>query len=103
MEDFGIIPPRRVLRGHRQDRDADSEEYMDGVRHGLLGDAYVPSQARHSSDDADEMDVRAVGVGGGCRWEPRPRTWEPRRPAFLMCKTAEGAVWEDLKDIRPPQ
>ena len=32
------------------------------------------------------------------------RWWEPpstSRPAFVVSKAADAAVWEDLKDIRP--
>ena len=102
MEDFGITPPRGTRRPRRHDWDADAEEYMDSVRRGFLGDAYVPSEPRHSSEDMDDMDVRAVGARGGRRWEPRARTWEPRRPAFLVLKAADAAAWEGLKDICPP-
>ena len=32
------------------------------------------------------------------QWEP----WLTSRPAFMVFKAADAAVWEDLKDIRPP-
>ena len=35
---------------------------------------------------------------GGRRWEPRSTS----RPAFMVSKAADAAVWEDLKDIKPP-
>ena len=49
-------------------------------------------------DTAEEMEVAAVGVRGGRRWEPRSTS----RPAFMVSKAADAAVWEDLKDIKPP-
>ena len=42
--------------------------------------------------------MAAVGVRGGRRWEPRSTS----RPAFMVSKAADAAVWEDLKDIKPP-
>ena len=44
------------------------------------------------------LEVAAVGVCGGRRWEPRSTS----RPAFMVSKAADAAVWEDLKDIKPP-
>ena len=44
------------------------------------------------------MDVAAVGVRGRGQWEPRSTS----RPAFMVSKAADAAVWEDLKDIKPP-
>ena len=35
---------------------------------------------------------------GGRRWEPRSTL----RPAFMVSKATDAAVWEDLKDIKPP-
>ena len=42
--------------------------------------------------------MAAVGVRGRGRWEPRSTS----RPAFMVSKAADAAVWEDLKDIKPP-
>ena len=42
--------------------------------------------------------MAAVGVRGRGRWEPRSTS----RPAFMVSKSADAAVWEDLKDIKPP-
>ena len=42
--------------------------------------------------------MAAVGVRGGRRWEPRS-AW---RLAFMVSKAADAALWEDLKDIKPP-
>ena len=42
--------------------------------------------------------MAAVGTHWGSLWEPRS-TWGP---AFMVSKAADAAVWEDLKDIRPP-
>ena len=39
-----------------------------------------------------------MGVRQGRRWEPRSTS----RPAFMVSKAADAAVWEDLKDIKPP-
>ena len=44
------------------------------------------------------MDVRAVGVGAGRRWECKTSS----QPAFLVSRATAAAVWEDLKDICPP-
>ena len=44
------------------------------------------------------MNVAAAGTHGGRQWEP----WSTSRPAFMVSKAADAAVWEDLKDIRPP-
>ena len=49
-------------------------------------------------DSMEEMDVAAVGVRGRGRWEPRSTS----RPAFMVSGAADAAVWEDLKDIKPP-
>ena len=42
--------------------------------------------------------MAAVGVRGRGRWEPLSTS----RPAFMVSKAADAAVWEDLKDIKPP-
>ena len=70
---------------------------MEGVHQGDLGGGYV-EEPRRSRVDIEEMDVAAVGTVGGRRWEPR----QSSPPAFMVRKAANGAVWEDLKDIRPP-
>ena len=71
---------------------------MEGVRREHLGSAYVEEPRRSHMDTAEEMEVAAVGVRGGRRWEPRSTS----RPAFMVSKAADAAVWEDLKDIKPP-
>ena len=43
------------------------------------------------------MDVAAVGTHGGHWWEPRSSS----RPAIMVSKAADAAVWKELKDIRP--
>ena len=43
--------------------------------------------------------MAAVGVRGGRRWEPRSTS----RPALMVSKAVDAAVWEDLKDIKPPK
>ena len=71
---------------------------MEGVRREHLGSAYMEEPRRSHMDTVEEMEVAAVGVRGGRRWEPR---WTSR-PAFMVSKAADAAVWEDLKDIKPP-
>ena len=53
---------------------------------------------RSHTDTVEEMEVAAVGVRWGRPWEPRLTS----RPAFMVSKAADAAVWEDLKDIKPP-
>ena len=71
---------------------------MEGVRREHLGSAYMEEPRRSHTDTVEEMEVAAVGVCEGRRWEPR---WTSR-PAFMDSKAADAAVWEDLKDIKPP-
>ena len=100
LEEFGITPPRGVRReaAERSRRRREEEAYMEGVRREHLGSAYMEEPRRGHIDTAEEMEVAAVGVRGGRRWEPR---WTSR-PVFMVSKAADAAVWEDLKDIRPP-
>ena len=100
LEEFDISPPRGVRReaAERSRRRRDEEAYMEGVRREHLGSAYM-EEPRHSHRDCmEEMDVAAVGVRGRGRREPRSTS----RPAFMVSKAADAAVWEDLKDIKPP-
>ena len=46
----------------------------------------------------EEMEVAAVDTNKGRQWEPGSTS----RPAFMVPKAVDAAVWEDLKDIRPP-
>ena len=71
---------------------------MEGVRREHLGSAYMGEPRRSHMDTVEEMEVAAVEVCGGRRWEPRSTL----RPAFMVSKAADPAVWEDLKDIKPP-
>ena len=100
LEEFGITPPRGVRReaAERSRRRRDEEAYMEGVRREHLGSAYMEEPRRSHMNTVEEMEVVAVGVRGGCRWEP----WSTSRPAFMVSKAADAAVWEDLKDIKPP-
>ena len=100
LEEFGITPPRGVRReaAERSRRRRDEEVYMEGVRREHLGLAYMEEPRRSHMDTAEEMEVAAVGVRGGRRWEPRSTS----QPAFMVSKAADAAVWEDLKDIKPP-
>ena len=70
---------------------------MEGVRREHLGSAYMEEPRRSHMDTTEEMEVAAVGVCGGRRWEPRSTS----QPAFMVSKAADAAVWEDLKDIKP--
>ena len=100
LEEFGITPPRGVQReaAERSHKRRDEEAYMEGVRLEHLGSAYMEEPRRGHMDTAEEMEVAAVGVRRGRRWEP-PST---SRPAFMVSETADAAVWEHLKDIKPP-
>ena len=100
LEEFGITPPRGVRReaAERSRQRRDEEVYMEGVRREHLGSAYMEEPRRSHMDAAEEMEVAAVGVRGGRQWEPRSTS----RPAFMVSKAADAAVWEDLKDIKPP-
>ena len=64
----------------------------------IFGSAYVEEPRRSHRDSMEEMDVAAVRVRGRGRWEPRSTS----RTAFMVSKAADAAVWEDLKDIKPP-
>ena len=100
LEEFGITPPRGVQReaAERSRRCRDEEAYMEGVWRGHLGSAYMEEPRRSHMNTVEEMEVAVVGVRGGRRWEPRLTS----RPAFMVSKAADAAVWEDLKDIKPP-
>ena len=100
LEEFDISPPRGVRReaAERSRRRRDEEAYMEGVRREHLGSAYMEEPRRSHRDSMEEMDVAAVGVRGRGRWEPRSTS----RPAFMVSKAADAAVWEDLKDIKSP-
>ena len=100
LEEFGISPPRGVRReaAERSCRRRDEEAYMEGVRREHLGSAYMEEPRRGHTDTGEEMEVAAVGVRGRGRWEPRSTS----QPAFMVSKAADAAVWEDLKDIKPP-
>ena len=100
LEEFGITPPRGVRQeaAERSRRCRDEGAYMEGVRREHLGSAYMEELWRSHTDTVEAMEVAAVGVRGGRRWEPRSTS----RPAFMVSKAADAAVWEDLKDIKPP-
>ena len=100
LEEFDISPPRGVRRQAAESsrRRRDEEAYMEGVRREHLGSAYMEEPRHSHRDSMEEMDVAAVGVRGRGRWEPRSTS----RPAFMVSKDADAAVWEDLKDIKPP-
>ena len=99
LKEFDISPPRGVRReaAERSCRRRDQEAYMEGVRREHLGSAYMEEPRRGNADIGEEMEVAAVGVRGRGRWEPRSTS----RPAFMVSKAADAAVWEDLKDIKP--
>ena len=101
LEEFGVTPPRGVRReaAERSRRRHDEEAYMEGVRREHLGSAYMEEPRRGQLHSAEEMEVTAVGVRGGRLWEHRSTS----RPAFLVSKAADAAVWEDQKLIKPPK
>ena len=100
LEEFDIFLPRDVRREatERSRRRRDEEAYMEGVRREHLGSACMEEPRRGHADTGEEMEVAAVGVRGRGRWEPRSTS----RTAFMVSKTADAAVWEDLNDIKPP-
>ena len=100
LEEFGITPPRGVRQeaAERSRRRRDEGAYMEGVQREHLGSAYMEEPRCSHTDTVEEMEVAAVGVRGGRRWEPRSTS----RPAFMVSKAADAAVWEDLKDIKHP-
>ena len=100
LEEFGISLLREVRReaAERSCRRRDEEAYMEGVQREHLGSAYMEEPRRSHTDTVEEMEVAAVGLCGGRRWEPRSTS----RPAFMVSKAADAAVWEDLKEIKPP-
>ena len=100
LEEVGITPPRCVRReaAERSRRRRDEEAYMEGVRREHLGSAYMEEPRPSHTDTLEEIEVASVGVRGGRRWEPRSTS----RPAFMVSKAADAAVWGDLKDIKPP-
>ena len=63
MEDFGISQPRGSAS--RSCRPREEEEYMEGVRQGVLGGAYVEDLRCSHLDFEEEMDVAAVGTHQG--------------------------------------
>ena len=101
LEKFGTTPPRGVRREapERSRWRRHVEAYMEGVRREHFGSAYMEESRRGHMDTAEEMEVAAVGVRGGRRWEPRSTS----RPAIMVSKAADAAVWEHVKDIKPPK
>ena len=100
LEELGITPLRGVRRedAERSRRRRDEEVYMEGVRRDHLGSAYLQEPRRSQMDTAEEMEVAAVRVRGGRRWDTRSTS----RQAFMVSKAPDAAVWEYLKDIKPP-
>ena len=95
MENFGITAPWGAASRSRRHREA--QEYMEGVRRGVLGRAYLEEPRRSREAIDEEIDVAAVGTHGGRQWEP----WWTSRPADMVFKAAEAAV-RDVKAIRHP-
>ena len=100
LEEFDISSLRGVRReaAELSRRRSDEDAYMERVRREHFGSAYVEEPRRSHRDSMEEMDVAAVRVRGRGQWEPRSTSW----PAFMVSKAADAAVWEDLKDIKPP-
>ena len=94
LEEWGISPPRGVRREAAESscRRRDEEAHMEEVRLEHLGSAYMEEPRRSHTDASEEMEVADVGVRGGRRWEPRSTS----RPAFMVSKAADAAVWEDF-------
>ena len=92
LEEFGITLPRGVRReaAERGRRRRDEEVYMERVWREHLGSAYMEEPRRSHMYTAEEMEVAAVGFRGGRRWEPRSTS----RPAFMVSKAADAAVWK---------
>ena len=90
LEEFSITLPRGVRReaAERSRRRRDEEAYMEGVRPEHPGSAYMEEPRRSQRDSVEEMEVAAVGVREGRRWEPRLTS----RPAFMVSKAADAAV-----------
>ena len=99
-EEFGITPLRGVRReaAERSCLRRDEEAYREGVRREHLGSAYMEEPRRRHTDTVEGKEVAAVGVRRGRQCEPRSTS----RPAFMVSKAAAAAVWEDLKDTKPP-
>ena len=95
MEDFEIGPPR--VSASRSRRRRKGEEYMEGVRRGVLGGAYVEELQRSCLNFEEGMDAAAVEIPGGRNWD----SLSTSRAAFMVSKAADAAVLEDLEDIRP--
>ena len=100
LQEINISPPRGVRQeaAERSCRRRDEEAYMEGVRREHLGSAYMEEPRRGNADTGEEMEVAAVGVRGRGGCKPRSTS----QPAFMVSKAADAAVWEDLKDIKPP-
>ena len=96
MEDFGVSPAQGSVS--QSCRQPEEEDYMEGVRPGVLGGGYVEEPQCSRLDIEGQIDPAAVGTHGGRRWEPRSTSGA----AFMVRKAAHAAVWEDRKDIRPP-
>ena len=56
-----------------------------------------PRRSRLDFEEA-EMEMAAMGTHGGHRFEYRLTS----RPAFMVSKAADDALWEKVKYIRPP-
>ena len=67
LEEFGITPLRGVRweAAERSCRRRDEEAYMKEVWREHLGSGYMEEPRRSHTDTVEEMEVAAVGVGGG--------------------------------------
>ena len=80
IEDIEVSPPRgSANRGRRQRKE---EEFMEGIRGGLDGGAYVEEPSCSRLDFMEEMDLAAVGTHGGRLSEPR---WTSR-PGLMVSR-----------------
>ena len=94
MEDFGISPPQggRGEAASWSHRHCEEEEYMEGVRRGVLGGAYVEELRRSLLDIKEERRVAAMGTQGdaaGNLARPRGRrSWSPKMRTLPYGKTS---------------
>ena len=71
---------------------------MEGARRVVLRGTYVREPQRSRTDIEEEMQVAAMGTHEELRWEPGSSS----QPAFMVPEATDAAMWEKLKNIRPP-
>ena len=100
MEDFAITLAQEERReaASRSRQHCQEGEYMEGVGRGVLEGAYVEELRSGRRETEKEMELAAVRTRG----RRRCTDWLSSRPAFMVSKAANAAVWEGRKNIRPP-